>query len=208
MQRNIIKIDENLCNGCGQCTTGCLEGALQLINGKAKLVRDDLCDGLGACLGTCPTGALTIEQREASAFSEKAVSAHIDLSANSTQWPVQLHLINPHNDFFKNKELVVLSTCSPVASNDVHRQYIKGRSVVVACPKLDNVAPYTKKLAELFRETKILKVIVLRMQVPCCQGLTMITKAAKTMAGVNDLVIEEHTMGLTGNILNIKEITL
>jgi len=208
MQRNIIKINENLCNGCGQCTTGCLEGALQLINGKAKLVRDDFCDGMGACIGICPTKALTIEQREASEFNASAVSAHLERSANLTQWPVQLHLINPHNDFFKNKELVVLSTCSPVASSDVHRQYIKGRSVVVACPKLDNVAPYTKKLAELFRETKILKVIVLRMQVPCCQGLTMITKAAKTMAGVNDLVIEEHTMGLTGNILNIKEITL
>jgi len=207
MQRNIIKIDENLCNGCGQCTTGCLEGALQLINGKAKLVRDDLCDGMGACVGTCPTGALIIEQREASEFNERAVSLHLERSAIFSQWPVQLHLINPHNDFFKNKELVVLSTCSPVAGSDVHRQYINGRSVVVACPKLDNVTPYTKKLAELFREAKILKVIVLRMQVPCCHGLTMITKAAKTMAGVNDLVIEEHTMGLTGNILNIKEIT-
>ncbi|OFZ47749.1 MAG: hypothetical protein A2381_07085 [Bdellovibrionales bacterium RIFOXYB1_FULL_37_110] len=208
MPRNIIKIDENLCNGCGQCTTGCLEGALQLINGKAKLIRDDLCDGLGACIGTCPTGALTIEQREASAFNEKAVSAHLKQSENVAQWPVQLHLINPLNDFFKNKELVILSTCSPVASRDVHRQYIKGRSVVVACPKLDNVAPYTKKLAELFREAKLLKVIVLRMQVPCCHGLTMITNAARTLARVNDLVIEEHTMGVTGHILTIKEITL
>jgi len=258
MHRKIIKIREELCNGCGVCTEGCTEGALRIDNGKARLVQDDFCDGFGDCIGVCPTGALTIEQRDALDFDEEGVKAHLlktggkeavlqmeaaqakhrspgtgcpgminlSLPKSSTkkppaennsfkvsvmaselaQWPVQLHLVNPTSDFLKNKELVVLSTCSPVAGPDVHWKYLKGRSVVVACPKLDNVAPYTNKLAQIFREANVPKVIVLRMQVPCCQGLSMITNEARKISCVNDLIIEEHTMGFEGNILAIKEL--
>ncbi|MEI8346096.1 MAG: 4Fe-4S binding protein, partial [Pseudomonadota bacterium] len=183
MKRKIIRINEDLCNGCGSCVTGCAEGALKIVNGKAKMVNEVFCDGLGACIGHCPTGALVIEERDAPDFDEKAVEEHLAkapkaapvhqhhhgpggcpgmaqrqlrtdtptaTASSSTglpdqvnpselrQWPVQLHLVNPANPAFQNKEMVLLSTCSPIASADVHWRYLRGRSVCVACPKLDD----------------------------------------------------------------------
>lgn len=270
--RKIIKIDEALCNGCGNCITGCAEGALQLVNGKAKLVKDQFCDGFGDCIGTCPTGALTIVEREATEFdadatrrnlletkgmeavkrmdeanaahareagtpptqaasppqggcpgmrvrvpdgtkaaAKAAPSTHAEMPAsvlNSElqQWPVQLHLVQPGAPFFKDRELAILSTCSPVASADVHWRFIRGRSVVVACPKLDNTGPYVEKLTGIFQETTIPKVIVVRMEVPCCGGLTRMVTDAYRQCGRDDLVVEEVTVGLDGNILGTKTI--
>jgi len=261
MKRKIINIDEELCDGCGECVVGCSEGALQIIDGKAKLVKEDFCDGFGDCIGTCPTGALTIEEREAKDFDEEGVKKHLrenfgkeavvkmeeaqkkhkekeapkqefggcpgmkvhmkeatpkkpSLSQGTGQvipselnhWPVQLHLVRPEAPFFKDKELVVLSTCSPVASADVHWRYLRGRSTVIACPKLDNTTPYAEKLSGILKEPSIPKVIIVRMEVPCCGGLTMLLEEALKKSGRKDVVIEEHVVGLNGELLQVEEI--
>lgn len=261
MKRKIITINEDLCNGCGQCVNACSEGALQIVDGKAKLVKEDFCDGFGDCLGECPTGALIIEEKEVKDFDEKAVKKHLMqtqgkeavkrmeeaqkkhqgdnkmektekpccpgsmmrefkketfvkpsdnnqmgsfvIPSELSQWPVQIHLVNPKAPYFKNKELVVLSTCSPIASADVHWRYIRGRSVVVGCPKLDNTAPYAEKLGEILKEKTIPKIIVTVMEVPCCKGLTMIVKDAVRLSGRNDLVFEEHILSLDGKLKEV-----
>ncbi|MDZ7340623.1 MAG: 4Fe-4S ferredoxin [candidate division KSB1 bacterium] len=256
MRRKIIHIDEALCNGCGNCIIGCSEGALQLIDGKAKLVKEDFCDGFGDCIGTCPTGALTIEERDAVDFDETAVKEHLlatqgieavwrmeeaqqrhtaqqaddqlhlgcpgsrmrEMTRPATaapnerttgvtnrpsqlgQWPVQIHLVPPNAPFFKGKELVVMSTCGPLALADVHERYLQGRSVVVGCPKLDNTSPYVGKLAAILAESSIPRVIVARMEVPCCGGLTMIVQAAVERCGRNDIIIQEDVLGIDGEI--------
>jgi Fe-S-cluster-containing hydrogenase component 2 len=256
MKREIIRIDEDLCNGCGNCIVGCSEGALQLVDGKAKLVKEDFCDGFGDCMGTCPTGALVIEKREAVDFDEEAVKAHLldtqgieavwrmedaqqrhqvhethnhlhhgcpgsqmreinrPIQENSAtpvtagqvmpselaQWPVQIHLVPTNAPYFKNKELVVMSTCGPLASADVHWRYLRGRSVVVGCPKLDDTRPYASKLGTILKENEIPKVIVARMEVPCCGGLTMIVQQAVELSGRDDIVVEEHVIEIDGVI--------
>jgi len=117
------------------------------------------------------------------------------------QWPVQLHLVQPGAPFFANKEMAILSTCSPIASADVHWRFIKGRSVVVACPKLDRTEPYAAKLGEIFKDPTIPKAIIVRMEVPCCGGLTHIVQEARQRSGRQDLVVEEVTVGLNGAVL-------
>ena len=262
MKRKIIKINEELCNGCGECVVDCAEGALQIVNGKAKLMREDFCDGLGACLGGCPTGALTIVEEEAPAFDESAVKEHLSknghpagekakpthshaplaphghqhagggcpgsrminrtpqrnkapassmsgltgfqaIPSELTQWPVQLHLVHPSAPYFSNRELVVLSTCAPIASADVHWRFIRGRSVVVLCPKLDDTESYVQKLASILANPTIPKVIPVVMEVPCCKGLTHIVADAVKLSGRDDLKIEENTVGLDGTIKKI-----
>lgn len=254
MKRKIIKINEDLCNGCGDCVTDCAEGALQIINGKAKLIKEDFCDGLGACLKGCPTGALTIVEEEAPAFDEEAVKKHLEknghpsapkaplmhhhgsggcpgsrminrqddqklkpaaqasitgmqaIPSELTQWPVQLHLVHPSAPYFSNRELVVLSTCSPTASADIHWRFIRGRSIVVLCPKLDNTENYAEKLASILSNPTIPKVLPVIMEVPCCKGLTHIVAEAVRLSGRTDLKIEEHTIGLDGSMKKMTEL--
>jgi ferredoxin len=237
MKRKIIEIDEALCNGCGACITGCAEGALQLVNGKAKLVSDRFCDGLGACIGECPTGALRIVEREAPEFDADAVnqglhhkapslggcpglqvrfdSAHLAkkpqpivgggqvIPSELRQWPTQLHLVPVDAPFFRNRELVVLSTCAPSASPDVHWRFIRGRAIVIACPKLDRTEGYVEKLAAILSANGIPKVVVVRMTVPCCGGLTRMVQEAVRCSGRIDLVAEEAVIGLDGELLSI-----
>ncbi len=263
MIRKIIKIDEDLCTGCGECITGCAEGALALVNGKAKLVKEQFCDGFGDCIGTCPTGALTIEERESDEYDEESVKVHImnergeeglkkfmeagtahaaksqppsggcpgmreqsfkrdaapvtatPLSAAPVgqvvrseieQWPVMLHLVQPGAAFFKEKELVILSTCSPVSCPDVNWRYVRGRGVVIACPKLDKTEGYVEKLAGIFREAQVPKVVVVRMEVPCCGGLTRMVMMAREMSGRPDLPVEDVVVDLKGNIKEVHDL--
>ena len=245
MKRKIIKIDEELCNGCGNCVTGCDEGALQIVNGKAKLVNDVFCDGLGACIGDCPTDALKIIEREAPDFDETAVEEHLgtqtkkqpppggcpgmqirfgaetnnektkierpDVSgqvipSELNQWPTQLHLVPPVAPFFKNRELVVLSTCAPSASPDVNWRFIRGRGIVIACPKLDRTEGYLEKLTTILKANGIPKVIVVRMEVPCCGGLSMMVQQAAKLSGRTDLIVEEATISLNGDLKETKQI--
>lgn len=255
MKRKIIHINEELCDGCGNCVTGCSEGALQIVDGVAKLVKEDFCDGFGDCIGTCPTGALTIEERDVAPFNIEAVKEYLhqtqgkeavwrmeealerhdikedvidipfvcpgaqmreihrtssaDFDANQQsrdipselgQWPVQIHLVPPKALFFENRELVIMNTCGPLASANVHHRYLKGRGVVVGCPKLDDTTNYATKLGAILKSNKIPKVIVVRMEVPCCRGLLMITEQAISLSGRNDLVLEEHVIGIDGRI--------
>lgn len=241
MKRKIIEINEDLCNGCGNCVTGCAEGALQIVDGKAKLVNEVFCDGLGACIGTCPTGALKMIERDAPEFDEAAVEAHLGkplpktpppggcpglqirfgepkksapaastavsgqvIPSELNQWPTQLHLVPSVAPFFKNRELVVLSTCSPSASPDVNWRFIRGRAIAIACPKLDRTEGYVEKLTEILKSNGIPKVIIVRMEVPCCGGLTMMVKEAARRSGRTDLVVEEATIGLDGELRGVK----
>ncbi len=355
MKRDIITIDEEKCNGCGLCISGCDEGALQLIDGKARLVNEIFCDGLGACIGECPLGAISIEHREAAPYdeittietllqkSEETVIAHlvhlqshnaleyynqgidyltdtnrfeilaklataiqenikkkesgcgcgssherefaplnvveasvpmsngfgggiahahsnghsnghshghglafgsIDVmeapapkshgygggcpgtaersfapptrvahaptniqgKSELTHWPVQLHLVSPSAPFFKVSELIIMSTCGPIASATVHQDYIAGRPVVVACPKLDRTDPYREKLSEIFTQGGMSKIIIVRMEVPCCGGLTKIVTDARAMSQNQSMIIEEHTLSLQGELIAMKRV--
>lgn len=267
MKRKILSINEELCNGCGECVTGCAEGAIQLVDGKARLVKEQFCDGFGDCIGTCPTGALKIEERESDEFDVEATKRHLMQTqgpeavarmeeANKAheqgkhperpeahramppaggcpgsrmmgslketpatepavatgmpaqvnqpeldQWPVQIHLVSPDAPYFKNRELVVLSTCSPIASADIHWRFMRGRSVVVGCPKLDRTEGYSEKLGAILSDPSIPKVIIVRMEVPCCGGLTSIVNDAARISGRSDLEVEEVTVRLNGDIV-------
>ena len=262
--RKIISINEDLCNGCGNCITGCAEGALQLVNGKAKLVKETYCDGFGDCIGTCPTGALKIIEKEAEEFDFDRTIEHVEMTRGAegaeamreahkqheakiastaprqsgcpgtqmrmmkqaqqqakavadgampvvmkseiSQWPVQLHLLQPKAPFFNGRELVILSTCSPVTSPDVQWRYIRGRSVAIACPKLDRTEGYVEKLAEIFTSNNIPRVIILRMEVPCCGGLTAMVKAALELGKPQNMVVDEVVMSLEGEITRTNRI--
>jgi NAD-dependent dihydropyrimidine dehydrogenase PreA subunit len=219
--RKIISIDESRCNGCGQCVTACAEGAIKIINGKAKLVSDTYCDGLGACLGDCPTGALKIIEREAAPFDEAAVPvappepAHACPSMQSRifarpataaastpsesglgHWPVQIRLLSPNAPFLENAELFVSADCVPVAWPGFH-DAIRGKVVMVGCPKFDDAELYVERFRQIFKFNNIRKITVAVMQVPCCQSLPMIIQEAMHRAGVN-IPLEKTTISLNG----------
>ena len=202
MKRKIIIIDENKCNGCGACAAACHEGAIGMVNGKAKLLRDDYCDGLGDCLPACPTGAISFEVREAAAYNESAVKASkedkvktlfcdcpgiqsktITPSACETktvtvknsclmQRPFQIKLVPVKAPFFKNANLLIAADCTAYAYANFHEDFIKGHIAIIGCPKLDNV-DYTEKLTEIIVNNDIKSVTVVKMDVPCCRGIEL-----------------------------------
>ena len=214
-------IDEEKCNGCGLCIPNCAEGALQIIDGKAKLVSDKFCDGLGACLGHCPQDAIKVIKREADDFDEKAVELHLHKTTETkpqpapsfagcpsskpmhfkvqesgdetgavtpsismlSQWPVQLKLVPVNAPYFQDADLLVAADCVPFAYPNFHQDFLKGKAVVVGCPKLDDIQYYKEKLTEIFMTNSIRSVTVSYMEVPCCFGLVKATEDAIAASG-------------------------
>jgi NAD-dependent dihydropyrimidine dehydrogenase PreA subunit len=229
----MVKIDEGKCDGCGECVNACAEGAIEIIDGKAKLVSEGYCDGLGACIGHCPQDAITVEQREVAEFDEAATKAHIAEKKSSQQqtdfvcpgmmaknlrdkteptesgsvsvpsqlshWPVQLKLVSPAASYFADADLLLVADCVPFAKGDFHDKFLKGHSVVVGCPKLDDSQFYVEKLADILKANEIKSLTVIHMEVPCCFGMTEIAKRAIQSAKV-DLAFEDVTIALDGSI--------
>lgn len=173
MIRKIIHIDEEKCNGCGLCAEACHEEAIAIIDGKAKLIRDDYCDGLGNCLPACPAGAINFIEREAAAYDEAAVMANKqkkDFSSQLRQWPVQIKLAPLRAPYFQDAHLLIAADCTAYAYGNFHQDFIQGKITLIGCPKLDSV-DYSEKLTEIIRQNEIKSVTILRMEVPCCGGI-------------------------------------
>ena len=191
MIRKIIKIDVEKCNGCALCAKACHEGAIGMVDGKAKLLREDYCDGLGDCLPACPTGAITFEEREAPAYNEAAVlAAKAKVTPLSTNWegmlqnfPLQLKLVAPNAAFLEDAHLLIAADCTAYAYGNFHRDFISGKVTLIGCPKLDG--SYIEKLTEIFRQHNIQSITVTRMLVPCCGGLPFMVKTALENSGKN-----------------------
>jgi ferredoxin len=214
MKREIITIDKEKCDGCGVCIPACAEGALQIVDGKARLVKESYCDGLGACLNECPQGAITLEEREAEPFSlpcgcsstteqswdakgdKKAIKAPSLLS----HWPVKLRLVTAGAPYFRGKELVVAADCVPFAYGSFHQDFLDERAVVIGCPKFDDLEFYQEKLTEILRNSGIKKVIVVRMEVPCCSGWLTVVRNAVSSSG-KKIAIEEKVIGIQGELM-------
>lgn len=186
MIRKIIQIDEEKCNGCGACAAACHEGAIGMVNGKAKLLRDDYCDGLGDCLPACPTDAIHFVEREAAAYDHEAVMKNKEEKmkpvSHLTQWPVQIKLAPVKAPYFDGAKLLIAADCTAYAYAGFHERFIKDHITLVGCPKLDAV-DYAEKLTEIIRENEISSVTVVRMEVPCCGGLEHAVKTALKDSG-------------------------
>lgn len=267
MKRKIIKINEELCTGCGVCVPDCAEGALQIVDGKARLISDLFCDGLGACMGSCPEGAIEVEEREAEPYDERkvmeenivpagentirihlehlkshgadeffneaiqylkdkgiknplenenkksddgcahhgggcpgtrsvvfdkkeeikpsfkpVVTASGPLQSQLGHWPVQIHLLSPYSPFLKNADLVIIADCVAFAYANTHEEFIKGKAVAIGCPKLDDVQAYVEKFAAIIKNCNLKSITIVRMEVPCCGGMTEIVKQAMKKA--------------------------
>ncbi|MDP4173564.1 MAG: 4Fe-4S binding protein [Bacteroidota bacterium] len=285
MKRKIVSIDEDLCDGCGVCVPNCAEGALQIIDGKARLISDLFCDGLGACLGHCPQGAITVEERQAEPYNERKVMDYIikggrnvivahlnhlmehnemgyfnealdylaeknmaftvdDLESSHTmqqqqcgcpgsremafekqgldeakkgdnekkeadikreselrQWPIQLHLINPTAQYYRNSDVLLAADCTAFAAGDFHKDFLKGKSVAIACPKLDSGKDiYLDKLVAMIKDAAIKSFTVLIMQVPCCRGLLQLAQQAINLSG-KEIPLKVIVLGLEGDVL-------
>ncbi len=225
MIRRIIEIDQEKCNGCGLCVKACHEGAIGLVDGKAKLLRDDYCDGLGDCLPTCPTGAITFVEREAAAYDEAAVlaakkkreepcgcpgtasrSIQTDAVCNVgtvpsqlRNFPIQLKLAPLNAPYFENADLLIAADCTAFAYGNFHSDFMAGKVTLIGCPKLDSVN-YAEKLTAILANNDIRSITVTRMVVPCCGGLPFAVQTALQNCGkeipLNVVIIDPN-----GNIL-------
>jgi Fe-S-cluster-containing hydrogenase component 2 len=252
--RKIVEIDEELCDGCGMCAIACAEGALEIRDGKARLIKESYCDGLGACLSGCPQGAVRVTEREADEFDPEAVEEHLEQrnsaedeqlfshppSAEGTEgqplacacpsarietfargpllqkgpsieepdasgselshWPIQIRLVPPGAPFLKGADLLVVSDCAPVAYPNFHKKFVRGKAVLLGCPKFDNAEEYTNKFAEIFRNAEIRSVTVVDMEVPCCSALPAIVRKGIQKAG-KDIPIKEVVVSVRGEII-------
>jgi ferredoxin len=280
MKRKIIQIDQEKCNGCGLCIPNCPEGAIQIIDGKARLISDLFCDGLGACLGHCPQGAITIEEREAERYDERKVmeniikqgknvikahlkhlkehnqddylkeaidflkeknieipleekpnyDKHRDIlefsgcpgskvidfgtknaqnnQANKTskgisqlrQWPIQIKLVPPFAPYFKDADLLIAADCVGFAYADFHQDLLKGKILLIGCPKLDDVENYKEKFTQIIKNNNIKSITCVHMEVPCCFGLVHIIKEAMDLSG-KKIPFKEITIGIKGEMI-------
>ena len=210
MIRKIIHIDRDKCNGCGACAKACHEGAIDIVDGKAVLVREHFCDGLGDCLPACPMDAISFEEREAPAYDEAAVQRAQKLAkakpfsgcpgmrakqmqhreptpgavcpSQLSQWPVQIKLAGVAAPYFENADILIAADCTAYAYGNFHADFIRGRITLIGCPKLDCV-DYSDKLAEIIGGNDIKSVTVVRMEVPCCGGLENAAKNALQKSG-------------------------
>ncbi len=282
MKRKIIEIDEEKCTGCGRCIPGCAEGALKIIDGKARLLSDLFCDGLGACIGHCPEQAITVIEREAEPYDEEKVlderilpagrntlkehllhlkshgakdyleqaeaylqrhhienpletdepeqsgshhpgcpgsrsrsfvgienapSPSIGSTSDSelSHWPIQLHLVNPKAPHFHEAELLIAADCTAFSRADFHSRFLRGKKLIIACPKLEQGHDiYLQKLNELVTDAKIRSLSVLRMEVPCCAGLTAMVRHAVSLSG-RTIPVKETIIGIEGDIVGESE---
>ena len=202
MIRKIIKIDENKCNGCGACAAACHEGAIEIIDGKAVLTREDYCDGLGDCLPECPADAISFEEREAPAYNEAAVLAAKQKKTVSQlgQWPCQIKLAPVNAPYFSGAKLLIAADCTAYAYANIHEDFMKGKVTLIGCPKLDSI-DYSEKLAEIIRNNDIKSVTILRMEVPCCGGLEIAAKKALQESG-KFIPWQTITVSIDGKILD------
>ena len=189
MKRKIIRIDEEKCNGCGLCAKACHEGAIDIVDGKAKLMREDFCDGFGDCLPNCPTGAISFEVREAPEYDETAVKeaknfpvSAVKPTSRLAQWPCQIKLVPTQAPFFDGAKLLIAADCTAYAYANMHEDFMKGKVTIIGCPKLDGV-DYTDKLTEIIRNNDIKSVTIVRMEVPCCGGLQRAAENALKNSG-------------------------
>jgi ferredoxin len=277
-KRDIITIDEEKCTGCGNCVPGCPEGALQIIDGKARLINDLFCDGLGACIGECPEDAISVENREAEPYDEVKVMGNIVKQGKNTirahllhlkdhgetellkqatdyleenqidnpleeevedklpcgcpgssvrdmrdeaeeeeegscvkqrselrQWPVQIHLVPPNAPYFDNADLLIAADCVPFAFGNFHRDLLKGKILLVGCPKLDDATFYKDKITEILKNNNIKSVTVAHMEVPCCFGLVKLVEDALEASG-KDIPTEDITIKVDGEVLETEKV--
>ncbi|HJJ84507.1 MAG TPA: 4Fe-4S binding protein [Methanocorpusculum sp.] len=224
MLRKIIRIDEEKCTGCGLCAEACHEGAIGIVNNKAKLLREDFCDGLGDCLPACPEDAISFEEREAAEYNAAAVLAakkachphgcpgmqakmiqreksNADVSAQSelSNWPVQIKLVPTAAPYFAGADLLVAADCTAFAYGNFHAEFIKGRVTIIGCPKLDSI-DYAEKLEVILSQNDIHSITVTRMSVPCCGGLENAVRRALDASG-KDIPLRVVTISTDGKIL-------
>ena len=221
MNRKIIVIDEEKCNGCGQCVTGCAEGAIALIDGKAMLVSEVYCDGLGACIGECPVGALTLVEKEAPEYDQAAVDKHLAtigraphaaasacpgaapaMAPTQSQlgnWPLQLSLMPINAPYLERATLLMAADCTAFAYPDFHRHFVKGKVAIIGCPKLDDAAAYREKLAKIIQANHIEFIHVVYMEVPCCGGLVRLVQQAVADSGCK-VPVKLTKIGIGGEI--------
>ena len=180
MIRKIIEINEEKCNGCGLCAKACHENAIGMVNGKAKLLRDDYCDGLGDCLPTCPTGAITFVEREAAAYDEAAVEAN--KRKKNRQWPIQIQLTPVNAPYFDGADLLIAADCTAFAYANFAKEIQGGKITLIGCPKLDPV-DYSEKLTAILEQNDVKSVTIIRMEVPCCGGIQNAAVTAMKKSG-------------------------
>ena len=221
IMRQIIEIDEEKCTGCGLCVPACEEGAIEIVNGKAKVVAEKYCDGLGACLGHCPEGAINVVEREAEEFDPEAVEEYLKnretecktceefneaktqrvVKSMLGQWPVQIKLVPPHAPFLDNADILVLADCAAVAYPNLHTDFLKDKVVMMGCPKFDDKKEYVERFTEIFSDKEIKSITVLMMEVPCCSGLRGIIETALQQAG-KGVNVDFQILSINGTIKN------